>query len=84
MIKAGIVALSLLIPVHSWYPIECCSDNDCRPVPCDELQEQADGSVKYRDSLVFSKNQVKVSQDSNCHVCHIGDKTYCVFIVPSA
>jgi hypothetical protein len=22
---------------HSWYPKECCSDNDCRPVPCAEL-----------------------------------------------
>lgn len=54
---------------HSWYDHECCSDKDCHPIEdCDELIDNADGSVRWKD-FVFSKERVKPSQDKYCHVC---------------
>lgn len=69
----------LLIKVHSWYPQHCCSDQDCKPVPCDQLIEAANGSFVW-EGLTFLKNQVYPSLDQFCHVCHVGTTTYCAFI----
>ena len=38
----AIVAVMTLVCIteaegHSWYPHDCCHDNDCKPVPCNEL-----------------------------------------------
>ena len=27
---------------HEWYPAACCSDLDCRPVPCEEIHSVGD------------------------------------------
>lgn len=53
--------------VHSWYPYECCSDQDCRPVPCDEVKE-VDGAFFYRETK-FERERVHSSRDGDCHVC---------------
>lgn len=77
MISVKVLASTLTIFVHSWYPSNCCSGNDCRPVPCKELIVQDNGNVKYKN-MEFSKEQKKYSPDGLCHVCHT---TYpiCVF-----
>ena len=79
MIIQPLIALSILTLVHSWYPQECCSDNDCHPVPCAELVE-TDKGIEW-NGKEFSKDMIKPSQDSKCHVCYTPNRTYCVFIL---
>jgi hypothetical protein len=52
---------------HSFYPYECCHDQDCRPVRCEDIEETPTG---YRyDGVEFSKSAERPSQDRYCHVC---------------
>jgi hypothetical protein len=52
---------------HEWYPHECCHDEDCHPVACEEITETKEG---YRwNGYFFRKDQSKPSQDNKCHVC---------------
>jgi hypothetical protein len=66
--RTSILSLALAIWLaHSWYPESCCAGHDCNPVPCEDLSELNDGSVRYRQ-LIFPKNKVWPSKDSQCHV----------------
>ena len=60
---------NLFLLIHSWYPTYCCSGQDCRPVPCDQLIEQQDGTVLYQ-GIKFLANTIHPSQDALCHVCY--------------
>lgn len=77
-----ILVLALTL-AHSWYPSDCCGDMDCKPVPCDQLIEQDDGKWEYTPTHnVFPQEQVRHSQDKDCHVClGASDKrSLCAFI----
>src|SRR5215475_3468902 len=68
-----IAAAMMLIGVtaadgHSWYPHNCCHDNDCKPVPCNELIQTRDG-LTWRGVVYFANHMVKPSQVQACHVC---------------
>lgn len=84
MIKI-LTAISLITLVHSWYPPECCSGQDCKPVPCDQLVEMGNGDWKFEDK-VFSKEKIRLSEDQYCHVCihPFSGNPLCAFIVPGA
>lgn len=73
----------LLAHLLSWYPKSCCDDSHCKPVPCEELDEQKDGTIRY-GRTVFRKDMIHPSQDNMCHVCQDqrNNETfpYCVFI----
>ncbi len=78
--------LALLISTaysHSWYPQSCCSQTDCRPVPCHDIVEIDNGQWQYLPTLTkFPSYAVHPSQDRYCHVCisaHV-QQGYCVFI----
>lgn len=74
MVLKSIIALSIINLVHSWYPPDCCSENDCKPVPCSEITSD----LKYK-GLVFPKKDV--SPDKQCHVCISNMGTpRCIFI----
>jgi hypothetical protein len=69
-----IVAVTALLLVHDapsgWqYPSNCCGGQDCHPVDCEEISEDADGVYHWRN-LVFPHNVAQPTQDRNCHVCH--------------
>lgn len=69
---------------HSWYPLFCCSEQDCRPVPCDELAEGRDGRLIYLPTgNRFEPAQVQPSQDSSCHICvgRYDGRSICAFTV---
>jgi len=76
-----------ILLVHSWYPIECCTDKDCRPVPCEQIEKLGDGFVWLEHSTkqkhYFPKNRLQPSQDDVCHVC-VSPKTWpsgiCLFV----
>jgi len=80
--------LELLILAHSWYPADCCSGEDCRPVPASDLRELDKGEWLYIPlALVYQKRQVFPSQDSNYHVCYTRwwpKASLCLFIVQGA
>lgn len=69
--------LLVIILAHSWYPVECCSDGDCREVPCSEMNLE---TGEWQGKLPRSK---RASQDGKCHVC-VGSgglgPFYCVFV----
>lgn len=75
MIRAILALLLLASPAaaHDWYPIECCSTADCRPHPCDDLEEIGGGSVRdITSGSIYRRDQVRPSPNGQCHVCTAG------------
>ena len=76
LMAAGFGMTAPAAQAHSWYPLSCCSENDCEPIPAGGIEETAGGfRVHYRsarfgmiDSFI-SSDLVKLSQDSNFHGC---------------
>jgi hypothetical protein len=68
MIKS-ILALSLVINIHSWYPYDCCSDKDCKPVNCSDIDEGDKEYTYIPTGDKFNKKLAKPSEDAKCHVC---------------
>jgi hypothetical protein len=54
-VAAGLMLVNGTATAHSWYPHECCSENDCHPVPCAELVLTPEGDVKWKGVLYFSR-----------------------------
>jgi hypothetical protein len=53
---------------HSWYPKECCSDNDCRPVPCAELVRGKQG-LGWLDRVIFNTIRRTIyATSASCHM----------------
>jgi len=52
-LAAGLMLVNGTATAHSWYPHECCSENDCHPVPCAELVLTPEGDVKWKGVLYF-------------------------------
>jgi len=75
MIKQTIILISLLIPVHDWYPNDCChgadedgNHNECHPIPsCSEIIPRKDG-LEWHGKLMTG-NQIRKSKDNRCHIC---------------
>lgn len=63
----SLLGLTSLAMGHDWYPRDCCSARDCKPVRCEEIIYE-DGMMRY-GGLVFTKEKQHPSQDSRCHVC---------------
>ncbi len=86
MIRVFIVAAALVMPAHGWYPTVCCGNQDCKPVPCDQLVEDRDGWLYIPTGNHFTPLQVQPSQDRYCHVClGLTDKrSLCAFILSGA
>jgi hypothetical protein len=37
LLAATLMLVSGAANAHSWYPKECCHDNDCHPIPCSDI-----------------------------------------------
>jgi hypothetical protein len=76
LLKA-LIALSIYTLVHSWYPPACCSENDCKPVPCAEI-----GYKDFQYSYMGKASPwTGESIDKNCHACITPEGTLrCLFI----
>lgn len=82
----AVISLICLSPIqtvraHSWYPYECCSDNDCDLVT--EAVFNPDGSIlvttKHGTMLFPPKFPIKGSPDGKMHACFTKDKPLCLF-----
>ena len=68
LLAAAFTLVTGAASAHSWYPQECCHDNDCQPVPCAELSYH-DKDVVWRKHIYFSGPMIRESKDGSCHVC---------------
>jgi len=72
--------LASMVFAHEWYDPECCSDQDCAPIPVHAVEQLPDG--KYRVTLrpgehfmvsgktfVGSPISVRNSMDGDYHAC---------------
>ena len=80
-VRGGLLTVALLLAAvcaemsrataHSWYPKDCCSDQDC--ISADEVSVDANGSVTvFVGSLrivVPRDLRVRSSPDGRSHVC---------------
>ena len=100
IITLAIGALLLLWAADAWahslYPLYCCNGTedhgDCRPVPCETISENDDGSYTWQ-GIKFAPSMALPSFDKNCHVCvntltdlggHTEHHPHCIFIQESS
>lgn len=77
---------------HSWYPVRCCSGDDCQPLPIEAVTE-VDGG--WRIDLVdpvhgevhefVPVSAAEPSRDGNYHACfrpagYVVDRIRCLFV----
>ena len=74
---------------HSWYPNECCNDDDCTPATI--VSKNSKGFTlrsKFGDHFIeYGSKLIRPSQDNYNHICVISDvgsevegQPICVFI----
>jgi hypothetical protein len=76
-----IAMVFLAIPAfsHENYPIECCHEQHCHPVPCKEITMRNGNYIWH--NMVFVPSTWRTSPDGGCHVCEIADKTpLCIMV----
>lgn len=95
----GLLALAMQADAHQaeptamqplgWsYPVNCCSNQDCRKIPASWVREQPDGSYRLPTGEVVAHgdHRRKDSPDGQYHWCQIGGSpkgaTICLFIPP--
>ena len=78
LIAAGCAALLLVqqARAHSGYPSDCCAEQHCHPVPCDEMHVNANGWMWH--DMEFVWQSVRASPDGRCHACHMGGTPVCI------
>jgi hypothetical protein len=72
------------------YPLECCSNKDCREVPAENITERTDGYViaMTGERVGYSDPRVRDSPDGVYHWCSADGandtRTICLFVPPQA
>jgi hypothetical protein len=69
LLKAQFIALLL---AHSFYDQDCCQDQHCHPVPCEQIEAMTWGWIWHplgQAAIGFNRDSFKPSPDGNCHVC---------------
>ena len=88
MLIHSLLIASQLLLVHDqrgWFHPHCCGDDDCLPVPCEEITD--DGKSYVYDNMKFSG--VYPSQNNKCYAC-IGNRggqpmhPHCLYIQQSS
>lgn len=69
--------IEALVLAHLFYSQECCAEQHCHPVPCDSVVDMAEG-WKWQGHT-FNKQQLRISQDGECHVC-IAAAPICIYL----
>jgi hypothetical protein len=54
---------------HEWYPYECCSDNDCAPIPAGETPREMNGGFTLIDGRHVAYKAVRSAPDGRWHLC---------------
>lgn len=71
----AVIAVAMLLfaysaaRAHSWYPIECCSDRDCEPLPDDAVAIVAGGYLIKATGELIAEQEARQGKDEVFHVC---------------
>lgn len=85
---AGVLARMAAASAHDWYPADCCSGCDCRPVAAEDVRVTAGGWLVEATGEVigFADAKLKPSRGGGFHRCSpafckagAGDRTICLF-----
>lgn len=66
---------------HSFYDAACCSDQDCAPLPANDVEEVGrDFFVKSRNELIRFED-TRQGKDDQYHICinHLTGKRICFY-----
>lgn len=72
------------------YPVECCSNRDCREVPATNISERPDGYVisMTGERVGYRDPRVRNSPDGVYHWCSANgasdSRTICLFVPPQS
>ena len=69
---------------HSWYPISCCSERDCRPLTearGESVLESPEGWGLW-DGRAIPRREAKASPDGKFHLCENPAKRILCFFAP--
>jgi hypothetical protein len=72
------------------YPLNCCSNHDCREVNQSSISERPDGYVigSTGEVIGYADHRLKDSPDGEYHWCTIGGSekgaTICLFVPPQS
>lgn len=72
---------------HDWYPIACCSSQDCRALIEEngETVMESTGGWKLWDGRTIERGLAKQSPDRRFHLCETpGKRVICFFAPPGA
>lgn len=75
--------------ISGWaYPLECCSNKDCREVPAENITERTDGYIisMTGERVGYSDPRIRNSPDGVYHWCSANgesnSRTICLFVPP--
>lgn len=74
---------------HSFYPYECCSEQDCWPMGQDDDAREpdpkpVDGGYLTHDGIYVPHDETRQSPDGRFHVCRHGGRATGGIIEPSS
>jgi hypothetical protein len=87
-VVAAMVCAAAPAIAHSWYPYECCSDNDCGPIAMNQTPKEEGGGFTLQDGSHrhIAYKDVRMSPDGQWHLCeskwqaNLADrKIYCIY-----
>jgi hypothetical protein len=81
---AVLVLGSSPVLAHSWYPVSCCSEQDCRPLAEDNGETVTEFEHGWRlwDGRIIARGIAKLSPDRQFHLCETRTKTILCFFAP--
>ena len=84
----SLIALAAPVLAHEWYPIECCSGQDCAPVTkMETLGSLWVVTTKHGTALVGPNIARRPSKDARMHACMRPNddgkmELLCIFVPP--
>lgn len=89
--SAGLVLAPSASQAHSWYPHDCCHDQDCVPANSVDTDHRGDWSVLVGQLRIWVPKhfEIRVSPDGRAHICYRKDKEFgyiplCLFLPPGS
>ena len=69
---------------HDWYPLDCCSNKDCRALVEIKGETVLEGPEGWRlwDGRIVSRDRAKLSPDGKFHLCETLSKSILCFFAP--
>jgi hypothetical protein len=88
-IAAAVAVATKHARAHEWYPPQCCSGNDCRPIRQDDVELRPDGFFVKESGELIPYGDVRIRKTppeggASFHRCSVGGKaegaTLCLYI----